>query len=188
MLIEAARCCLLVIDVQEKLLPAVHAPKRVLANSAILMKAANRLGLPILVSEQYPKGLGATDPALSALTAAESFVEKVHFSCMGEKNYTQKLSKLGRDQAVVCGIEAHICVLQTTMDLIAEGIQPFVVADAVSSRQTEDRTRALERLAEAGAKIVTTEMALFEWMRRAGTPEFKDISTLIKDIPERKHD
>ena len=180
MLIESDLSCLLVVDVQARLAPAMAAHDQVIANTAVLMKAAARLQVPMLVSEQYPKGLGPTVPELAALAEAGAVLEKVHFSCMGDQTYAQRFRALGRGTAVVAGIEAHVCVLQTCIQLMEDGHRVYVVADAVSSRAPENATLALERLRAAGAIVVSTEMVVFEWLRRAGTPEFKELSALIK--------
>ncbi len=180
MLMKADRSCLLVVDVQAKLAPAVAMSSRVIANTATLMKAAARLAVPVLVSEQYPKGLGSTVPELAELAPAEAIITKVDFSCMGEAAYARRFAELERDQAVIAGMEAHVCVLQTAMSLLGDGHQVYVVADAVSSRATGNAQAAIDRLDAAGAGIVTTEMVVFEWLGRAGTPEFKELSALIK--------
>lgn len=180
MLMKADQCCLLVIDVQERLAPAMHDANRVTANTAVLMQAAARLGVPALVSEQYPKGLGATVPELAQLTADGMTAEKVSFSCLGDAGYTARFRDLNRPQAVVCGIEAHVCVLQTVLDLLERGVPVYVVADATASRTPENAAAALQRMGANGAQIVTTEMVVFEWLGRAGTPEFKELSALVK--------
>ena len=180
MLMKADSSCLLVVDVQARLAPAMVAYEKVVANTAVLMKAATRLQVPMLVSEQYPKGLGPTVPELAALAEAGTVVEKVHFSCMGDQTFAQRLRGLERATAVVAGIEAHVCVLQTCIELMEDRCRVCVVADAVSSRTAENATLALERLRGAGAVVVSTEMVVFEWLRRAGTPEFKELSALIK--------
>ncbi len=180
MLIKAEKSCLLVIDVQAKLAPVMAAPERAIANIAILMKAAARLDVPMLVSEQYPKGIGHTVEELAALAPEGSVMEKIHFSCMGDRGIAQRFAELGRDQTVIAGIEAHVCVLQTAIDLHGEGRHVFVVADATASRLPENHETAMERLRAAGISIVTTEMVLFEWLGRSGTPEFKEIAALIK--------
>lgn len=172
--------CLLVIDVQQRLAPVMAAPGMVVGNTAVLLKAAERLGVPVLVSEQYPRGLGPTVPELAALMRKDDIVEKNAFSCMGEGGYAERFRDMGRRQAVVCGIEAHVCVLQTALDLLAQKVDVFVVADAVSSRTDTNKGLALARLRAAGAQIVSTEMVVFEWLERAGTPEFKELSGLIK--------
>lgn len=178
MLIKAERSALLVIDIQEKLAPAMNGIERVVENTAILMRAARRLAVPLLVSEQYPKGLGATVAALAANHG--EVVEKITFSCLGDEAFAARFDALGRDRAVIAGIEAHVCVLQTAMDLLDRGAAVFVVADATASRSPDNRSAALRRLRGAGAEIVTTEMVIFEWLGQAGTDEFKELSKLIK--------
>jgi nicotinamidase-related amidase len=180
MLIDATSSCLLIVDVQAKLLPKMAAREEVVANAAVLLKAARRIAVPVLVSEQYTRGLGATVPELRDLLPENAIVEKMSFSCLGEPAFCTQLDRLQRRQAVVAGIEAHVCVLQTVEGLLEQGIQTFVVADAVSSRAPADCAAALGRLARSGAEIVTTEMVVFEWLARAGTPEFKELSALIK--------
>lgn len=180
MLIERLRSCLLVIDVQERLLPAMAEGGNVVANAAVLIKAANRLGVPVLLSEQYPKGLGPTVAALSALVPEGPAVAKTEFSCAAAPGYLDRLRATGRDQLVLAGIEAHVCVLQTALQFRSLGYAVFVVADAVSSRKPESVGLALARMREAGAVPVTTEMVLFEWLGRAGTAEFKELSALIR--------
>jgi len=179
MLIKADRSALLVIDVQDKLAPAMNNIEAVVENTSILMRAATRLQVPLLVSEQYPQGLGATIEPLAELNDGEALA-KVAFSGMADGAYAARFNGLGRDQAVLAGIEAHICVLQTAMDLLAADVQVFVVADATTSRSPDNHSMALHRLSGAGAEIVTTEMVLFEWLGQAGTQGFKDISKLIK--------
>lgn len=180
MLIRADTSCLLVVDIQARLAPVMAEPEKTVANTALLLKAASRLDVPLLVSEQYPEGIGHTVPELTPLFPPDSVVEKMHFSCLGEDVYRRRLEGLGRPQAVVAGIEAHVCVLQTTEDLLSAGLDVFVVADATSSRNRRNHDAALERLRAAGARIVTTEMVVFEWLGRAGTAAFKDMIPLIK--------
>jgi nicotinamidase-related amidase len=180
MLIRAKSSCLLVVDIQAKLAPVMAEPEKVVANTALLLKAARRLDVPLLVSEQYPAGIGHTVPELTSLFTKDSLVQKMHFSCLGEDEYKRRLRALERPQAVVAGIEAHVCVLQTTEDLLAAGLDVFVVADATSSRKRSNHEAALERLRSSGARVVTTEMVMFEWLGKAGTAAFKDIIPLIK--------
>jgi len=180
MLIERERSCLLLVDLQERLIAAMHEPAPVLKNAGILATAAKRLGIPIVVSEQYPKGLGPTDAALARLAAPSAPLAKSDFSCTDDQALAERLESLGRDQAVVAGLEAHVCVLQTALGLPGRGLAPFVVADATTSRAADSRRLALDRMARDGVEIVTTEMVLFEWLGRAGTPEFKELSALIR--------
>lgn len=180
MLIERDRSCLLVIDVQERLLPSMSEAAAVVTNSSILIKAAKRLRVPVLLSEQYPKGLGRTVAALCTLLPEGPAVEKIEFSCAAAPGYLDRLRATGRDQMVLTGIEAHVCVLQTALQLRAFGYPVFVVADAISSRRPESVAFALARMREAAVVPVTAEMVFFEWLGRAGTPEFKELSVLIR--------
>ena len=166
------RAALLVIDVQESFRP-YPAFARVAAAAAKLVAAARILALPVLVSEQYPKGLGNTAPEVGL--QAEPRIEKSVFSAVRAEGF----DLAGREQALVCGIEAHVCVSQTVQDLLERGVEVHVPADAVGSRHELDYSRGLERLERAGAIITTVEAALFELLERAGTPEFKAVQKLI---------
>lgn len=180
MLIDRATSCLLLVDVQERLAPAMAGRDAMERNVAVLLRAANRLGVPVLASEQYPKGLGRTVPAVAALLGDAAVVEKTEFSCVRNGAWLERLNGLARRQAVVCGSETHVCVLQTCLDLVERGTEVFVVGDAVASRAVGNRDLALARLAAAGATVVSTEMAVFEWLREADTPQFRELSALIK--------
>ena len=180
MLIQADRSVLLVVHIQEKLAPAVDGPERVIKNVGTLMTAAERLGVPVLVPELNPDGLGPTVAAIAEAAPAGAIVPEMQFSCMGDGAFAGRFDELGKDQVVVTGTEAHVCVLQACMDLLASGRSVFVVADAVSSRLPENARLGLERLRAAGAGIVSTEMVIFEWMERADRPEFKELLALIK--------
>ncbi len=175
---------LLIIDVQEKLAPAVLDHIAVIAAVTRLVKAAKTLGIPITVSEQYPRGLGATVASLRDAIGNEGrFLEKTHFSCLREGEFAQRMQSVraeGRNQIIVAGMEAHICVAQTVLDLQESGFQSFAVADAMGSRTRESLDLALQRMRHAGAVTVNTEMALFEWLDKAGTPEFKVLQQLVK--------
>ncbi len=180
MLIQADHSCLIVIDVQERLVPAMQAPARVISNTRTLMTAASRLGIPMLLTEQYPEGLGHIVPELQDLAKDGKVLEKMHFSGMKEPSFAAEFKALDRRQAVIVGMEAHICVMQTGVNLMEEGFDIFVVTDATSSRTLESEKACLDRLGAAGAGIVTTEMVVFEWLGRAGTPEFKELLEKIK--------
>ena len=184
MLIDRDKSQLLIVDVQEKLLPAMSNPERVVNVCMRLVKAAHRLGVPITCSEQYPKGLGPTaEPLRTALEDAGAVIEKDTFSCLRSDSLRERLHELrrqGRPQIVIGGIEAHVCVTQTAIDLEAQGFEAFVVADAIGSRSKVNRKLAMNRLLRAGADVVDSEMVLFEWLERAGTPEFKELQALIK--------
>lgn len=180
MLIDAARSAFLLVDVQENLGPVMADPRAVYRNCALLLRAAARLGVPVIASEQYPKGLGHTLGELAQLLPDGAVVEKLHFSCAAEPAIAERLRALGREQVVVAGIEAHVCVLQTALGLKAAGYQVFVAGDACSSRVAANHASALARMAANGIDVVTTESAVFEWLHRAGTPEFKDLIGFIK--------
>lgn len=180
MLIKPEQSCLVVIDIQEKLVPAMQAPAKVIRNTKLLMTAADRLGIPILMTEQYPKGLGRIVPQLQGIAPGAQVFEKIHFSCMNEQAFQQAYEATGRRQAVITGMEAHICVMQTGVDLMDRGNEIFVVTDATSSRTLESEKACLDRLGAAGAGIVTTEMVVFEWLGQAGTEAFKEMLPFIK--------
>lgn len=180
MLIDAQNSCLLVIDIQAKLNPVMFDPTRAPKGSAKLMLGAEILNVPTVVTEQYPKGVGQTVDDLQDFMPEGSPMEKDTFSCMADDGFVNRFKSLDRKQAVVSGIEAHICVLQTSLQLLSEGVEVFVVEDATASRTQENHRAGLERIRHAGGSIVTVEMVLFEWLKRAGTPEFKQISQLIK--------
>jgi len=179
-LIDADLSTLLVIDIQAKLNPVMFDPDRAPAGAAKLLSAAHIMDVPVLVSEQYPNGLGATVDALQGLVPEGSVLEKTTFSCLSDDGFRESFEQLEKSQAVLCGIEAHVCVLQTALELVARGCQVFVVADATASRTPENMDAALERIRAAGGHIVTVEMVLFEWLKHAARPEFKQISQLVK--------
>ena len=184
MLLDAQRSVLIVIDLQNKLVPAIDKGNQVVSNAGILLEGARRLGVPVIVSEQYPKGLGSTVDAIVAKLPNEAMtIAKLTFSAARSKNFSLNLSALrrgGRDQMVVCGMETHVCVLQTAADLLAEELPVFLVTDASGSRAEENHCAAVERMAGFGAQCVTSEMVLFEWLEAAGNDDFKALSKLIK--------
>lgn len=180
MLIKANQACLLVIDVQERLLPAVADPEGVVRGCESLILGAQRLGLPVLVSEQYPRGIGHTVAQLRRHVDDAAVLEKMHFSCGEDAAIAGRLAALARPQVVVCGIEAHVCVLQSALRFQEIGYQVFTAADACSSRDPRNAEAAFARMSANGVEVVTTEMVLFEWLHRAGTPEFKDLLKLIR--------
>lgn len=180
MLLSAERSVLVVIDEQERLVPAIHEHERVVRNTTILMDAAAALDVPVLVSEQYPRGLGPTVTVVRQRVDAAAVVEKIHFSCAAEPAFLEKLEATGRSQIVLAGTEAHVCVLQTALGLAGQGRTVALVADATSSRTPANAELGIARMARAGVEIVSTEMVVFEWLHRAGTPVFKTVSALIK--------
>jgi Amidases related to nicotinamidase len=180
MLIDAKRSQFLLVDVQENLAPIMADGRSVYRGCGLLLRAAERLGIPLTVSEQYPKGLGPTVGELKALVPPEAIVEKIHFSCQSEPAVAQRIQGLGREQVVIAGIEAHVCVLQSALELKAAGYQVFVAGDACSSRAQANHQAALRRMEAAGIGVVSVEMAVFEWLHRAATPEFKELVALVK--------
>jgi nicotinamidase-related amidase len=181
MLLDYRLSALLLVDLQERLIPAMHEPQPVLANALILLSAATKLGVPTTVTEQYPLGLGATVPELAAgVRSRDAVFAKMSFSAAGEPGVLSRLRQSRRTQIVLAGVEAHVCVLQTAIGLQQMGYQVFVPADATTSRRPQSAALALERLRQNGISIVTTEMVVFEWLGRAGTDEFRELSRLIR--------
>ncbi|MBB4287757.1 hydrolase [Roseospira goensis] len=180
MLLHAPRSVLVVIDVQERLCPVMDDPRRVLFNGTRLLKGADLLDVPVLCTEQYPKGLGPTMIDLRQLLPEGAVIEKSTFNAMGEAHFRFAMSRVGRSQIVLCGTEAHVCVLQTALGLREAGFEVFVVADACGSRRPESEQAGLARMAAAGCTVVTTEMVLFEWLGSKDHPHFKEVMTLIK--------
>lgn len=179
--LEVKRTALLVIDVQEKLVPAINKNlyQHLLQNVPLLIEGCRSLGLPVIVTEQYPKGLGHTIPEFSE-AAREHCIEKLSFSCCGDDGFVAALKKTGADQVIIVGMETHVCVLQTVLDLLDRGYGVHLVRDAVGSRFIGDYENALNLAAAAGAVITTTETALFQLIKIAGTDEFKVISKLVR--------
>ncbi|GBG03490.1 hydrolase [Azospira sp. I13] len=175
MLIKADQSLLLVIDIQERLAPAIHDTAAVTAHNLWLVEVARRLTVPVLATVQYPKGLGPLVPALADKLAPEEVVEKIHFSAVAD-GCLENEPAFARRQVVITGTETHVCVLQTALDLLGRGKEVFVVAEAVGSRRPEDKALALERLRQAGCVIVSREMVAFEWLHRAGTDLFRAVS------------
>jgi nicotinamidase-related amidase len=175
MLMHIDRSVLLLIDLQVRLQPAIHDATQVLEAGLWLTRLAQRLGVPVICTEQYPKGLGPTIPALRALLPDECIIEKLHFSAAAEARLFE-LPGGERAHFVVAGTEAHVCVQQTVLDLLAAGRRVFVVEEAVGSRRKTDRELALARMRSHGAAIVSREMVAFEWLRHAGSERFREIS------------
>jgi nicotinamidase-related amidase len=175
MIIDSDRSALYVIDVQERMLPAIHDGATVLAHIEWLVRVARKVGVPVLASEQYPKGLGPLVPELRALVAAEAVATKTHFSWVAAGSLAG-MPGADRAQAVLTGVETHVCLLQTALELLEEGKEVYVVADGVGSRRELDRDIALERMRQEGARIVTREMVVFEWLGEAATPQFREVS------------
>ena len=171
---------LIVVDIQERLLPAIHERERVVANAVRLVKGAAIMGLPIFVTEQYRKGIGPTVPEVAAAVPGFAPMEKLAFSSCGAEGFVAALEAKGVHDVILCGIEAHVCVAQTCLDLLDRGFRVCIAADAISSRTPENHRIAIERMRDAGAVIASTEMVLFELLGRAGTDEFKQVLPLVK--------
>lgn len=172
---------LILVDVQEAFRPVIDAFDPTVAACGLLAEGFGVLGRPVLVSEQYPKGLGHTVEELAArLPEGTEPIEKLRFSACGVEAFDAALAASGCDTWVVAGIETHVCVHQTVMDLLDRGLTTYVAADAVSSRAPANKALALERMAGAGARVTSSEMALFEMLEVAGSPEFKAISKLVR--------
>jgi len=180
-LLHRDRSCLLIVDVQEKLLPAIVENEPLLESIVFLMDCANVMGVPVVVSEQYPKGLGPSASTISTHDTANHVFDKLRFSAAEGFVQQSAVNLTARPQAVIAGIETHICVLQTALDLLAAGVEVFVVADATGSRNLPDREQALSRIGEAGGQMCTAESVAFEWCEVAGTEEFRTISRLVRD-------
>ena len=181
LVLDRGRALLLLVDVQERLVKAMQPDDlaRVEKNATVLLKAAARLGVPVVVSEQYPKGLGHTLPSLRALVS-EDPLQKLEFSCGGNKEIALKIFKAGRRQIIVAGMESHVCVFQTVRDLQLGGYNAFVPVDAICSRTDANYKVGIQLMEKAGATMTSTEAVLFDLLGAAGTPEFKELSALIK--------
>ncbi len=171
---------LIVVDVQGKLATLMHQKEELYRNLQILIQGARALELPILWLEQYPKGLGPTIPEVAELLTGLQPVAKTRFSGCGEPEFCEELRATGRRQLLLAGIETHICVYQTARDLLAQGYHVEVVADAVSSRTPQNRQIGLGKMRQHGAEVTSVEMVLFELLREAGTPAFKQIAPLVR--------
>lgn len=179
-LCQAEQSVLLIIDIQERLASAMERSivEQIQNNSKKLVEAAKLLNIPVIVSEQYPQGLGSTVPALQTILASAQKVEKTQFSCCGTADFYQKLGE--RNQVIIAGMETHICVLQTALELQANNMQVFVVEDAVCSRTLQNKNNALHRMRQAGVMASNVESVLFEWLQNAQHEHFKAIQSLIK--------
>ncbi len=179
--LDSGNSILLVIDVQEKLCRAMDDKvlARLCGNVTILQEAAAELNMPVLATEQYVKGLGETLPELKGKLAAPA-LEKMTFSCCGDHNFTAAIKNLGRKQIVITGMETHVCVLQTVLELLDEGYHVHLVKDAVMSRRKENWQVGVDMAAAAGAVITSTEAVLFQLLRVAGTDAFKKLSKLVR--------
>ena len=181
-LVSIDNSLLLVIDIQSKLVAVMpeNDADQMLDNSGRLIEAAKTLDIPVLLTEQYPKGLGSTDHQLIKKLATNTAIfDKTGFSCLAADGFTEALKQSGRKQIIVIGQETHVCVLQTALELSNLGYQVHVVEDAVSSRKTEHKLFALQRMQQQGITITCHESVLFEWLKNSNHPDFKSISGLL---------
>lgn len=170
----------LIIDIQERLFPFIANNEQITRNTSILIEGLKALEVPIMVTEQYTKGLGVTIAPLKDLLTEIRFIEKMAFSCCDEPKFFEELALKAPQFVIIAGIESHVCVLQTTIDLISNGFRPVVVEDCVGSRNPNDKAMAIARMRQEGATITTYESILFELLRRSGTDSFRKISKLVK--------
>src|SRR5215472_8805876 len=179
--LRADDCVLGVIDIQERLLPPIFEKERLVHNSQLLIRLANIVSLPVVVSTQYSKGLGQTIPEIASLLPNVSPVDKVEFGCFGNGEFCSAIGVLaGRNTLLLCGMESHICVMQTALGALNQGLTVHVAADAVSSRSELNWKLGLERMKEAGAVISSTEMMIYELMSKSGSAEFKEMLQYLK--------
>jgi len=180
--LEPAKAVLIVIDVQERLCAAMDATVlgQLTKNTGILLESANELAVPVIFTEQYVKGLGSTLAALKERAPAASCHEKKTFSCCGNEAFINQLKQSGRTQIIITGMETHVCVLQTVLDLLDAGFEVHVVKDAVMSRSSDNRQTAMENMVLAGAVPTCTEAVVFQLLKIAGTDSFKKLSKLVK--------
>lgn len=179
MLIQRDTSLLLLVDLQEKLAPAIFESERVIRNSVRLLKAAQQLGVPGFIAEHCTGSIGPTVPEIRNATVSPIFA-KTHFSCTAEPGVLDLLREAGRPQVIVAGIECHVCVLQTAFGLREAGFDVFLAADAASSRTPENHQAAVERMRAGGIHTATTEMVIFEWLHRAGTDDFRALLPLLR--------
>ncbi len=180
--LEAENCALLVIDIQEKLLPPVHERERLVRNSQLLIRLAKILHMPVIASTQYAKGLGSTVSDVASLLPNGDIVDKLQFSCFGSDVFCSLVKNLpgNRNTMLLCGMETHICVMQTALAALRNGYLVHVASDAVGSRSEWNWKVGLERMRAAGAIISSTEMMIYELLRSSGTPAFKEILPHLK--------
>jgi nicotinamidase-related amidase len=170
-----------IIDIQERLFPHIYDNEKLLDNSVKLISGLQTLEIPLVITEQYTKGLGKTlEPIVKQLETSYEPIEKIDFSCYGSSDFANLIKKHNKRNIIIFGIETHVCVLQTTLDLIENGYNPIIIEDCVSSRKINDKNIAIERMRQEGAIISSLESILFELCRKAGNDNFKSISKLVK--------
>ncbi len=178
--IDREKLALVIIDIQDKLFPNIQDKEELKKNVIKLIEFSKIIGIPIVLSEQYPRGLGETLEDIKQALGEYQPHEKTTFSCCGEDGIEDRLLELGATTIAITGIECHVCVFQTTRDLLARGYEVHIISDGVSSRIPENKKVGLDRMRTLGATISSTEMFMFEIMEKAGTQEFKDVAPLLK--------
>ncbi|NLE26265.1 MAG: hydrolase [Clostridiaceae bacterium] len=171
---------LVIIDFQEKLMPAIKDNEEISRSVEILIKGCRIMGVPIIVTQQYTKGLGDTIPSIKEAIGDQTAIEKTSFSCCGETVFSERLIEIQQKSVIIAGVEAHICVQQTVLDLLEKGYKVFIAADCIGSRKEIDKEIALRRMENSGAVVTTGEAVLFELCGGAKTEGFKEISKLVK--------
>jgi nicotinamidase-related amidase len=180
LMLKPENTVLVLVDVQEKLAAAMHGKESLLENTVKMVKGAKVLGLPVVWTEQNPRGLGQTLPEVRELLVESEPVTKLSFSCCGEPRFMEEIERLGRKQVVIAGIESHVCVYQTVADLVGRGYEVQVLADCVSSRTPENKAVGLDRCKETGATMTSVETALFEMLGAAEGDRFKQMLKVVK--------
>jgi isochorismate hydrolase len=179
--LTASRAVLVVVDIQEKFRDLIHGMDQVMAGTERLIRFCQQLGIPIMATEHYPRGLGVTVPEIRNLCSHFKPIEKIDFSCAGSAPFNHGLTETGRDQVILCGIETHVCIYQTAFDLLRQGRQVVVAVDAVSSCSAANREIGLRRMAEIGVQNMGIQMLMFEILGKAGTSDFKSVAGLLKE-------
>jgi nicotinamidase-related amidase len=178
--LEKINALFLIVDIQERLASVMSKRKNVIANCLHLIEASRLLSIPIVITEQYPKGLGPTVDEIGNVLPSHTSFEKITFDCCKEHSFSEKIASANRKQVILSGMETHICVLQTCIGLLRQGYTVHIVRDAVCSRKKDDFKTGIELMRDAGAVITSTEIVLFQLLEKAGTEEFKTISKRIK--------
>jgi nicotinamidase-related amidase len=178
--IEPEKALLIIIDVQEKFVPVIFDFERVRNNCRKLIEGAKIFNIPIIITEQYPKGLGQTIPELRHALSNAIKIEKTCFNCFSNEEFSSKIKELNKTDLIIAGIEAHVCVLKTVLNALEKNFKVHLIADAISSRKQLDFKIALKRMIQEGAKIASTEMILFQLLEKAEGEQFKQLRDLIK--------
>ena len=180
--LEAEHCALVVVDIQEKLLPPIFNKETLVKNSQLLIRLAKILSIPLVVTTQYSKGLGSTVPEIASLLTDVPAIDKLEFGCFGSDQFRSRLKSLpgSRNTVLLCGMETHICVMQTALGALNEGYLVHIASDAVGSRAEWNWKIGLDRMQSAGAVISSTEMMMYELLRCSGTPQFKELLQYLK--------